>query len=120
LSFLGKLAGGREERMVDSIARNLTAVLNAKQGHAAAVEVFGLGRYDGQFAQSGQVSVLTAEMLEQVNRFEPRLKDPALALLGRDRALWVRFMLTGRCEGQPCAFSVLFHAVFRHVRVLPA
>lgn len=120
MSFLGKLSGSPEEPRAASIARNLEAVLNAKRGHAAAVEVFGLGRYESPVASYPLARELTAEMLEQIRRFEPRLKEPALVLTGRDQALWVRFDLTGTCDGRPCGFAVLFHSVFRHVRVLPA
>jgi predicted component of type VI protein secretion system len=119
VSFFGKLAAAHEEPLTASIARNLEAVLNAKQGHSAAVEVFGLGRYDSPLAERPLVAALTAEMLAQIRRFEPRLRDPVLALVGRDRELWVCFSLTGSCEGRPCGFSVLFHSIFRHVRVSP-
>jgi predicted component of type VI protein secretion system len=120
VSFFGKLAGRPDEDALESVARNLEAVLNAKQGHAASVEVFGLGGHDGTLAQKAFVSALVSGMLEQIKRFEPRLAEPSLTLVGRDRNLWVRFQLTGRCRGEPCAFAVLFHSVFRHVRVLPA
>ncbi len=120
MSFFGKLAGSHEEPLQASIARNLEAVLNAKQGYSAAVEVFGLGGYDSPLAARPLAAALTAEMLAQIRRCEPRRVDPVLALVGRDRALWVSFPLTGSCEGRPCGFSVLFHSVFRHVRVSPA
>jgi predicted component of type VI protein secretion system len=120
VSFFGKLAGNPDEGPLESIARNLEAVLNAKRGHAGAVEVFGIGSYDGIHAAKPFVAALTQEMLEQVRRYEPRLTEPQLTLMGRDRALWVRFQLSGRCRGQPCSFAILFHSVLRGVRVFPA
>ncbi|WP_437491832.1 GPW/gp25 family protein [Sorangium sp. So ce1014] len=120
MSFFGKLSGNPDERALESIARNLEAVLNAKRGHAGAVEVFGIGGYDGIHATKPFIGALSQEMLEQVKRHEPRLTEPQLTLIGRDRALWVRFRLSGRCQGEACSFAILFHSVFRSVRVLPA
>lgn len=105
--------------LVEGIARNLEAVLNAKEGYAAAVEIYGIGRYDGHYGHRRLIETLTAEMLQKVRTFEPRVKDPALGLVGRYRGLWVLFRLTGRCNEQACAFEVFFHSVFRNVRVVP-
>jgi type VI secretion system protein len=120
VSFFGKLAGNPDEHTLESIARNLEAVLNAKRGHSGAVEVFGIGGYDGIHATKPFVSALTRDMLEQIRRHEPRLTEPQITLMGRDPALWVRFQLSGRCKGEPCSFAILFHSVFRGVRVLPS
>jgi len=106
--------------VADSIARNLEAVLNAKEGYAAAVEVFGIGNYDGHYGHRELIDALTAEMLQKVKAFELRVKEPSLALVGRYRGLWVLFRLTGRCDGQPCSFEVFLHSVFRNVRVMPS
>src|SRR5262245_11405084 len=118
MSFMSRLAGASDEPLVDSVARNLESVLNAKQGYAGEVEVLGLGRYDVHLGDRGLLAALSAEMIEQVRRHEPRLREPRLTLLGRDKALWVRFSLSGRLEGQTRSFSVFFHSIFREVRVL--
>ena len=119
MAFFEKLSG-QFVPPLSSIARNLQAVLNAKEGYAASVEVFGIGRYDGHYAHRELIDVLSAEMLAKIKAFEPRLSELSLSLVGRDRALWVRFVLAARCEGLPCSFTILFHSIFRHVRVLPA
>lgn len=106
--------------VADSIARNLEAVLNAKEGYAAAVEVFGIGRYDGHYGHRQLIDTLTAEMLQKVKAFELRLKEPSLSLVGRYRGLWVLFRLVGRCNEQPCSFEIFFHSIFRNVRVMPS
>ncbi len=106
--------------LAESIARNLEAVLNAKEGYAAAVEVFGIGRYDGHYASRPLIETLSLEMLQKVRSFEPRLKDPALGLIGRYRTLWALFRLTGRCNDQPQSFEIFFHSIFRNVRVVPS
>ncbi|HKO53054.1 MAG TPA: GPW/gp25 family protein [Polyangiaceae bacterium] len=116
MAFYEKLSG-KPSTAVASIARNLQAVLNAKEGYAASVEVFGIGRYDGHYGHRELLDALIGEMLTKIRALEPRLKEPALILVGKDRLLWVRFELTGRCNEQPCRFQVLFHSIFRHVRV---
>lgn len=117
---LSKQASGREPTPADSIAKNLEAVLNAKEGYSAAVEIFGIGRYDGIYAHQRLVETLAHEMLEKVRVFEPRIKEPSLGLVGRYRALWALFRLTGRYNGEPCSFEIFFHCVFRNVRVVPS
>lgn len=117
MSFVSRLAGVPEERTIEAVARNLEVVLNAKQGYAGEVEVFGLGSYDAHLGDKELLAALSAEMIGQVRRHEPRLREPKLSLIGRDRALWVRFSLSGRLDGQACSFAVLLHSVFRNVRV---
>ena len=117
---LSKTAEGTPPTLPENIARNLEAVLNAKEGYAASVEVFGIGRYDGHYAHRRLIEVLIGEMLEKVKTFEPRVKEPAICLVGRYRALWALFRLTGRCNDQPCSFEIFFHSVFRNVRVVPS
>jgi predicted component of type VI protein secretion system len=116
---LSKTTDGTTPTLPESIARNLEAVLNAKEGYAGSVEVFGIGRYDGENAYRRLVEVLIAEMLEKVKSFEPRVKDPVISLEGRYRALWALFRLTGRCNDQEYSFEIFFHSVFRNVRVIP-
>ncbi|MDC3979011.1 GPW/gp25 family protein [Polyangium jinanense] len=116
MSFYGKLRGDHEPRL-ESIARNLEVSLNAKGGYASAVEVYGLGRYDGHFATKPLLDELCAEMLGVVRSYEPRLLEPKLTLIGRDRGLWVRFTLTGLVGEQPVTYHVFFHSVLRNVSV---
>ncbi len=104
----------------ESIARNLEAVLNAKEGYAAAVEVFGIGRYDGHYGHQRLIETLIGEMLQKVRSFEPRLKEPAICLVGRYRTLWALFRLTGRYKDESCSFEIFFHSIFRNVRVIPS
>jgi len=118
MGFHERLRGQASTRL-QSIASNLQAVLNAKEGYAASVEVFGLGRYDGHYGNQELLETLVEEMLAKVSAYEPRLRDPSIALVGRDPMLWVRFLLTGVCDGLPCSFTISFHSVFRHVKVVP-
>jgi predicted component of type VI protein secretion system len=117
VSFRDKLAGGVQDSTVTSVARNLEAVLNAKKGYSAVVEVYGLGDHEVHFATKPLVDALVAEMTEAVRRFEPRLARPAVRLIGKDRSLWVELELVGEIAGKRVGFAVLLHSVLRNVRV---
>ena len=117
---LSKKPEGAAPTLPEAIAPNLEAVLNAKEGYAASVEVFGFGRYDGIYGHQRLIETLIGEMLEKVQTFEPRVKEPKISFVGRYRTLWVLFRLSGRCKDQPCSFEIFFHSVFRNVRVMPS
>ncbi len=117
MGLFDKLSGSMEERTIASITRNLAVSLNAKKGYGGVVEIHGLGAYDQHLATKPLVKALVAEMLEVVRACEPRLRDPALKVLGKDREFWVRFELTGTVDGAPQRFSVRFHSMFRTVEV---
>jgi type VI secretion system protein len=115
-SFSGKLKG-EPEGCHHSIARNLENVFNAKGGYSSVAEGFGLGRYDAFLANQVRLDTLAQEMVELARRFEPRISNPELELQGRERDLWVRFLLTGSVADLPSRFVVMFHSVYRNVRV---
>ena len=102
---------------MESITRNIDAVLNAKAGYSSVVNVFGLGRYDAYFANKELIETLIAEMLLSIRNFEPRLLSPRLMLVGRDRTVWAKFSLTGTVGDTPVTFDIRFHTIFRNVEV---
>lgn len=117
MGLIEKLAGSIEERTLDSIERNLQAVLNSKRGYGGVVEVYGLGAYDVHLATKPALATLIAEMTNAILRFEPRLKGPRIHLLGRDPKLWAVFELNGSVDGEPKRFLIRFHTVYRNVEV---
>ena len=137
VSFLSRLGGGRPddepegearfEREVLAITRNLAAVLNTRKGTGSVVADLGLGDYEGTIAPDGSfqariatkdvLAALVPEIGAQVARYEPRLADPAVAVVGRDRDLRAIFALTGLCSGRPVRFRLSLHTLFRDVVV---
>jgi predicted component of type VI protein secretion system len=137
VSFLSRLGGRRPEqepadearfdREVLAVTRNLTAVLNSRKGTGSVVADFGLGDYEGLRAPDGTwephlatqdiLSVLVPEIGAQVARYEPRIKDPRVAVLGRDEHLRAIFAVTGVISGRRVRFRLALHSVFRDVRV---
>lgn len=120
-SFLDKFtsAGQRPDTQGElvQVRQNLESVLNTKEGFGYFVQGFGVGRYTAQFGTRELMNTLTDELLQSVQRFEPRLQEPELELRGRDSGLWLHFVLTGVLEGAPCSLRLLFHTVSGRVRV---
>ncbi len=117
MGLVNKLSRSKEERAVEAIARNLEAVFNTKKGYGASLDVYGLGAYDAQSGFKPLIAALCQEMEEVIRAFEPRLIEPAVRVTGRDERLWVHLSISGTVDGRPRAFRVLFHSVFRNVRV---
>lgn len=137
VSFLSRIRGERpaaepapEERArreLAAVARNLEAIFNTKKGVGAVLAGFGLGDYegypgaeDGFNPRMGTKAILAAllpELVDQVRRFEPRLADPAVEVLGRDRELRALFAIRARLGGRPARFRLALHTVYRHVEV---
>ena len=137
VSFLSRLRGRRPdreptenarfEREILAVVRNLTAVLNSRKGTGSVVADFGLGDYEGMRAPDGTLSlhlatkdilsVLVPEIRAQVARYEPRIADPAVTVVGRDRDLRAVFALTGSVSGRPARFRLALHTLFRDVVV---
>jgi type VI secretion system protein len=120
-SFLDKFTSSwqRPEKggELAQVRQNLESVLNTKEGYGYFVEGFGVGRYTVKFGTRELMNTLTDELLQSVQRFEPRLQEPELELRGRDSGLWLHFVLTGTLNGTPCSLRLLFHTVSGRVRV---
>lgn len=117
MGFLDRLAGEREETAHASVARNLTAVLNSRKGHASVIEVFGVGDYEAHLATKPLLQALVNEMLEAVKAFEPRAAKPELVYMGREGTLYASFRLRCEIEGRPAAFWIRMQTILRYVTV---
>jgi predicted component of type VI protein secretion system len=119
MGFLDRLAGEREETAQESVARNLTAVLNSRKQHAGIIEVFGLGDYDEHLATRPLLEMLTKEMMEAIKAFEPRARKPELTYMGRESTLFAAFRLRCEIEGRPAGFWIRMQTILRYVTVEP-
>jgi type VI secretion system protein len=118
-AFLDKLTGDKsgapDERA--QVLRNLEAVLNTQEGYGYFRRDFGLGEYTGKRGTSALVKTLTAEIQQEIERNEPRLRDVEVELVGRDAMLWLHFELTAMLGDTPLALSLLFDTVSSRVRL---
>jgi predicted component of type VI protein secretion system len=119
MGFLDRLAGAREESAHASVARNLTAVLNSRKGHASVIEVFGVGDYDEHLATKPLLETLMREMLDAVKAFEPRVAKPELKFVAREGSLFATFRLRCEIDGRPAGFWIKMQIILRYVTVEP-
>lgn len=103
--------------VLEHVRQNLEAVLNTKEGYGYFVQGFGLGRYAEQAGTQKLMKTLTREILDAIERHEPRLQEPELELRGRDSGLWLHFVLKGALDGAPCTLRLLFNTVSGQARV---
>jgi type VI secretion system protein len=120
-SFLDKFTSAWQrpdtQGELSQVRQNLEAVLNTKEGYGYFVQGFGVGRYTEKYGSRELMKMLNEELLQSVQRFEPRLQEPELELRGRESGLWLHFMLKGLFNGAPCSLRLLFHTVSGQVRV---
>lgn len=99
------------------VIRNIQAILNTKEGFGYFLPGFGLGAYTARSGTSDLVETLTAEMEATVRRYEPRIANPELTLLGRDAGLELLYTLTGEIEGERHTLLIRFDTIGAMVRV---
>jgi predicted component of type VI protein secretion system len=116
-AFLGRLAQLGPEPASAEVVRSLGFVLNTRKACGSVVADFGLGDFEAEGTTARAVDALRDELLAIVRRHEPRLRDPAVRLLGRWRSNMVRFELAGRLEDQPCVLDVDIDTTSRAVTV---
>lgn len=118
--FRGRLAQLPRERVAAEVKRSLGFLFNTRKGVGSVVPAFGLGDYlDYKKHPNTQraVATLRVELLDAVRRYEPRIEDPAVRLLGRYHHDMVRFEITGRIDGKRCAFEVDVNSTTQEVKV---
>jgi len=116
-AFLGRLARLPRERVLAEIARNLGAVFNTRKGCGSVLSDFGIGDYERERNTQRAVEVLRDELLTAVRRYEPRMNEVSVRLLGRRRTRMVCFEITGVAHGEPCALAVELDTTTRQLAV---
>lgn len=116
-AFLGRLAHLPVERTLAEIAKSLGFVFNTRKALGGALPEFGIGDYEGEPTTHRAVEVLRKELAAAVGRYEPRLAEVAVKLLGRHGYSMVRFEIAGVADGRPCALGVDVDTTTRHFEV---
>jgi type VI secretion system protein len=116
--FMGRQAGQHGSRhSLESVIRNIEAVLNTKEGFGSFRQDFGLGDYTANFGGRDLLKTLTQEILEEIDHHEPRISNVKLELQGKDNELMLLFVLTGVVNDAPCKLRLRFHTVSGNVQV---
>ena len=118
-SFLLRLMQAPAGSAAALVAENLGHVLNTRKGCGSVLPEFGLGDYEDAPNTHEAVLVLGKELRAVVLRYEPRLAEPEVTLLGRHGYRMIRFSITGLVDAQPQAFTVDVNTSDRHVDVWP-
>ena len=118
-SFLDRLAQLPRNGDIDSVVRNLRLVFNTKKNCGSVIPDFGLGEYERASNARDAVELLRQEMRAQIERYEPRLLEPELTLLGRHGFNMVRFELKGTVDGVRRSFEIDIDTTYRNVEVSP-
>lgn len=119
-SFLGRLAHLPPERALAEIVRNLGFVFNTRKDCGSVLAGFGLGDYEGESNTHHAVEALRIELGAVARRYEPRLGEIAVKLLGRHGYNRVRFEIAGRVDGRSCALGVDVDTTTRRFEVFVA
>ncbi|UQA56295.1 type VI secretion system baseplate subunit TssE [Polyangium aurulentum] len=117
MTLMSKLRGAPPEDEVESVARNLEAILNSRRGYAGAAPVFGMGDHEIYEEVKPLLDAFTTEMAAQVKAFEPRLTSPTARYDGREGSMWARFEISGKLRDKPQSYRVLVHVVLRNAQV---
>jgi len=94
-SFIARLTQAPARPEPEALARNLEHLLNTRKGTSVLGE-FGLGDYEAAPNTHDAVLMLQVELAQLVRRYEPRLVEPRVALLGRQGYSCLRFELQGQ------------------------
>lgn len=116
-SFITRLIGGPSQPLVELIALNLMNMLNTRRGSGSVIREFGLGDYERAPTTHDAVLILVEEIAELCRRYEPRLADPKVELLGRSGYEQLRFELAGRVGGRRQAFWLDMNTSSRQVTI---
>lgn len=119
-AFLGRLAQLAPERPSADVVRNLGFVFNTRKACGSVVADFGLGDFDAESTTARAVEALRGELLAIVRRHEPRLREPAVRLLGRWSYNMVRFEIAGQLGDRACILDVDIDTTTREVLVRDA
>jgi type VI secretion system protein len=101
---------------LEAVMENLRLILNTKEGYGWFLPGFGLGHYFSSPPGGEAVLTLVDEIKTNVQRFEPRLAEPVITVVGRDESCIV-LVLAGGVEGRVVALEVRFDVTFGTVTI---
>lgn len=119
MAFLHRFGekGGERRDVLDDIAENLAAVLNTKREFGSVGSELGVGNYLSRIGRAESVQALTDEFETCISRYEPRLSDTQMKLIGKTSALDLIFELTGLVGNQLRRFRIRFNTQYGNVIV---
>lgn len=80
---------------LDGVLENLHHLLNAREGYSSVIRDYGLGQYYAQPDTIHAMRTLLREILDDIAKYEPRLKVASLETKGRDSGMQLHLELIG-------------------------
>ena len=114
---MARLAGSPARPEPEALARNLEHLLNTRKGCGSVLAEYGLGDYEAAPNTTDAVVILRDEIRRLVERYEPRLREPDVALLGAYGYSKIRFELRGLLRGARQLFWLDLDTTTRQVAV---
>lgn len=102
---------------LESVQENLYYLLNAREGYGSVIRDYGIGNYYAQPDTIHAVRVLLREVLDDIARYEPRLKVLSLETKGRDSNMKLHLELIGLIGGARYLFKLSFDQIYNHFSV---
>ena len=105
------------DSVLDSVLENLHHILNAKEGYSSVIRDYGLGQYYAQPDTIHAIRAMLREILDDIARYEPRLKVLSLETKGRDANMQLQLELIGFVGGVRYLFKLRFDQIYNHFSV---
>jgi predicted component of type VI protein secretion system len=118
VSFWDRYAARPPQRTtLDEIVENLQVTLNARRGFSSARPDFGIESFFSRHGTRDMLLVLRDEILDEVKKEEPRLREPELELLGTDNKSELHLELRALVEGKKRRLRIRFNTMLYEVSV---
>jgi predicted component of type VI protein secretion system len=102
---------------MDEIVENLQATLAARRGFSSARQDFGIESFFSRNGTRDMLLTLRDEILAQVQKEEPRLRDPEIEILGTDGKSVLHMELRALVEGKKRRLRIRFDTMLYEVSV---
>lgn len=102
---------------LDGVLENLHHLLNAREGYSSVIRDYGLGQYYAQPDTIHAIRAMLREILDDIARYEPRLKVLSLETKGRDANMQLQLELIGFVGGVRYLFRLRFDQIYNHFSV---
>lgn len=113
MAFLDRFHPERKQSdELEHVIANISSVLNTKQGFGSIVRDLGIGEYHGRPGSRDAIATLREEVETEIAKFEPRLTELEVEMLGKTQDLQMAFDVSGKVAGKRCQLRIFFNTVF--------
>ena len=102
---------------IRSIVDNLNRILNTKKGFGHWLEGYGIGDYNVHRGRTAIVKTLVAEIKENIERFEPRVRLHEVTEVDASSPFRLKFQVSGEFVGHEKPFFIVVDSIRHEVTV---